>query len=89
MTEGIEVRRYLNIAQFQVDAAQMAAAGWHVVAQSEQTGGVNGSWIGVAVGAFLGGFLVGIWLWVVSLLALVAAVVGRARETVVTYRYGS
>ena len=83
---AIEIRRYNSVEAFQVDAAQMAAAGWHVVTQSEASAGMNGSWVGVAI---IAGLVALFLYWpavVVAVLVLILAAVNGKKQFVVTYR---
>lgn len=85
----IDIRRYDTIEHFQADAAVMASANWHVVAQSESSAGMNGTWVGVAIIlALIGLFLFWPLLIVAVLVAILGAVNGR-KELVVTYRRGA
>lgn len=86
---AVEIRRYASVAAYQADAASMANAGWHVVAQSESSGGPNGSMVAIAVvlGA-IGLFL--LWpLLIVALLVLILGAVNGRKQMVVTYRPGA
>lgn len=82
----VEIRRYVTVDQFRIDAANMAAAGWIVVAQSETTGAIGGGWatlgalvLVLSVLFFLPGILLGLLLFIV-------AAVSRSKQLVVTYR---
>lgn len=84
---SVEVRRYRRIEDFRHDAVRMADAGWNVTAQTEQSGGVRGAWVGVAVVMLVLGLLLWWGLLIVAALAFLAAFLDRRREMVVTYRY--
>lgn len=86
---AVEARRYASVAAFQADAVPMAAAGWVPVAQSETTGSVNGSWVGVAVLMVILGFLLWPPALIIALVAFVLAALARRKVLVVTYRAGS
>ena len=88
MSAPVEIRRYASVTDFQTDAARMAAANWHVVAQSESSAGMNGSWVGVAVILGLIGLILFWPLLVVAVLVLILAAVNGRKVLVVTYRPG-
>jgi hypothetical protein len=83
---GVVVRRYVSVADFQTDAALMAAAGWYPVTQSETSAGLNGAWVGVAVILGLIGLLVYWLILIVSILVLILAAVNGRKALIVSYQ---
>lgn len=86
MSAPVEIRRYQDVAAFQEDAASMAAAGWHVVAQSESAGGMNGAWVALGVIVLIGSLLLFIPGVLLAVLIFILAAVDRRKMMVVTYR---
>lgn len=86
---SVEIRKYESQQAFQQDAGQMAAAGWHVAAQTQGSRlSSGGSWIAsVGVLLVLLGFVALPVLIIGGIIALLIGAFMRQPTFVVTYEW--